>query len=79
MKTRTWIITGLAIALIALIGLVPAATMAQGRGPGTGPGTGPGNGSGVCSGVNFVDDDGDGVCDNAGTGRGSGARRSHRP
>ena len=38
----------------------------QGHGPGNG--YGPGNGSGTCD--EFVDEDGDGVCDNAGTGHG---------
>jgi len=47
----------------------------QGRGPGMGPGQGRGPGQGMqpgqgqCSGPGYADSDGDGICDNVGTGR----------
>jgi len=49
----------------------PVAVM-QGAGHGRGGtgGTGAG-GTGACNGTNYVDADGDGVCDNAGTGTGT--------
>lgn len=66
MKIRNWMLmAGLMVALVAVMLFTPA-TFAQGR-----RGGGPGNGTGQCAG-NYVDADGDGVCDNAGTGQGPG-------
>jgi hypothetical protein len=59
------------------MGRGPGMGPGQGRGPGMGPGMQPGQGrgpgmgpgQGQCSGPGYADSDGDGICDNAGTGR----------
>jgi len=67
MKARGWMLmAGLMVALVALVAFAPAA-LARGNGNGPGDGTG----AGQCAG-NYVDADGDGVCDNAGQGQGVG-------
>lgn len=62
----------LAFLVASLLVLALAVTvMAQGAGPG--PGTGLQAADGTCLSGDFVDEDGDGVCDNAGTGMQAGA------
>jgi len=75
---KKWTILAMAM-LVMLAVLVPAA-MAQGPvatvdAPQTGYGVGQMNQSGTCD--NFVDEDGDGVCDLAGSGQGQGSGDSY--
>jgi hypothetical protein len=72
---KKWIVLTMAVLVIVAV-LVPAA-FAQGpvngdqnNGTGYGPGRMNGNGAGQCD--EFVDEDGDGICDLAGTGQGQG-------
>ncbi len=71
---KKWMI--LAIAMLVMLAVLVPAAFAQGpvtteAGPQTGYGAGQMTRSGECD--NFVDEDGDGVCDLAGTGQGQGS------
>ncbi len=68
----TKVIAGIVVALIAVVMLAPAAYAQGPGGRGQQPGQGTRQqqpGQGLCTGDNFVDNDGDGVCDYAGNGQ----------
>jgi hypothetical protein len=81
---KKWTLLAVVVVLVTIALLAPA-VFAQGPADGYGPGYGRGamvsggqfgpgfvdeDGNGICD--NFVDEDGDGVCDLAGTGQGRG-------
>jgi len=81
---KKWMLLVVAVVLVAIVALVPAVFAQEpmdGYGPGSAPmfngpfGQGPQfvdeDGDGVCD--NFVDEDGDGICDHDGTGQGQGS------
>lgn len=90
MKTRIWLssIAGAAAMAATLVFAPltmaqelptrPVTAMQQGNGRGGTGNSNAGTCDGTCDGSNFVDADGDGVCDNASTGGGTGTGGQRR-